>query len=166
MYTFVCTILCLSHSPALPLSLCLHVSPYFLIQSVTLPPTPLLPSSLLPSLFPPSSPWDLYYKGSELYHTMQWEEMVHVFEESLLKLPDALQQCRDECYGPMKLGHAMGFAQVHSTVLHFVHVFFSLFVLNSHNSITVVYTNGYKSWYMYIHVSTQVLVKAGTCSKC
>jgi leucine proline-enriched proteoglycan (leprecan) len=59
--------------------------------------------------------WDLYYKGSELYHTMQWKEMVDVFEESLLRLPEALQQCRDECYGPLKLGHAMGFAQ---TMIH------------------------------------------------
>ena len=79
-------------------------------------PHPSLPPSLL-SLCPQ---WDLYYKGSELYHKMQWQEMVDVFERSLLKLPDALQQCRDECYGPMKLGRAMGFAQVHSILSMFL----------------------------------------------
>ena len=37
-----------------------------------------------------------------------------MFEQSLLELPAALQQCRDECYGPLRLGRKMGFAQVES----------------------------------------------------
>lgn len=73
------------------------------------------PPSLLSTPSPPSplsSQWDLYYKGGELYHALQWKEMVEAIESSLLKLPGALQQCKDECYEPMRLGRGMGFAQV------------------------------------------------------
>ncbi|CAI8019392.1 Prolyl 3-hydroxylase 1 [Geodia barretti] len=59
--------------------------------------------------------WDLYYMGSELYHRNQWQELVDVIETSLQELPRALQRCRDECYGPLRLGRRMGFAQ---TVIH------------------------------------------------
>ena len=50
--------------------------------------------------------------GSELYHRNQWQELVDVMETSLQELPRALQLCRDECYGPLRLGRRMGFAQV------------------------------------------------------
>ena len=35
-----------------------------------------------------------------------------MMETSLQQLPRALQRCRDECYGPLRLGRRMGFAQV------------------------------------------------------
>ena len=38
-------------------------------------------------------------------------------EASLQELPAALQQCRDECYGPLRLGRRMGFAQVYTYLL-------------------------------------------------
>ena len=50
--------------------------------------------------------------GSELYHRSQRQELVDVKETSLRELPRALQRCRDECYGPLRLGRRMGFAQV------------------------------------------------------
>ena len=73
---------------------------------------------LTPLLLPTNSlQWDLYYKGSELYHRNQWKELVEVMEASILELPKALQQCRDECYGPLRLGRRMGFAQVRTITL-------------------------------------------------
>jgi leucine proline-enriched proteoglycan (leprecan) len=59
--------------------------------------------------------WDLYLKGSELYHRLEWQGMVDAMEASLRELPQALERCRDECYGPLTLGHKMGFAQ---TMIH------------------------------------------------
>ena len=35
-------------------------------------------------------------------------------EASLVQLPDALQLCKDKCYGPLRLGRRMGFAQVYT----------------------------------------------------
>ena len=54
--------------------------------------------------------------------------MVEAIESSLQELPSALQQCRDECYGPMRLGRRMGFAQVRHIHVH-VHVHISYNVL-------------------------------------
>ena len=50
--------------------------------------------------------------GSELFHRNQWRKLVGVMGTSLQELPRALQRCRDECYGPLRLGRRMGFAQV------------------------------------------------------
>ena len=52
-----------------------------------------------------------------MYHRLQWGELVDVMEASLKELPNALQQCGDECYGPLRLGRRMGFAQVLSDVV-------------------------------------------------
>ena len=71
---------------------------------------------------------DLYFNGSKYYHQEEWQKMVEVFEASLKELPSALQRCRDECYGPMKLGQRMGFAQVCLTLLPRLCISMQLFI--------------------------------------
>ena len=49
--------------------------------------------------------------------------MVGRFEASLKELPKALERCREDCFGAMRLGRRMDFAQVRSSWRGWMQVF-------------------------------------------
>ena len=57
---------------------------------------------------------DLFSRGHQLFYQEDWEEMVQIFERSLLEFYKALDECKVMCDGPLRYISSGAFAQVMS----------------------------------------------------